>query len=213
MERTNNYLVQSQQAKQLFLTYDQDALIRKFRLSFDDTYLYVTMLHTLYRIHRATGDLEKQMGSAWEDANTFEEVLSLYDLLCDSREDRYLSGRWKNMTSFGLMFHQNLLENARDPWAEKFQDNLNLFRKACLALGGEPLSSGDAAYAIELFDGLQIGVQLWLGDEEFPPNLRFLWDENATMYIRYETMFYARGILLERIAQEMMAAAEEENRS
>lgn len=205
MERTNNYLVQAQQAKNLFLTYDQDALIRKFRLSFDETYLYATMLHTLYRIHRATGDLERQEGSGWADANTFNEVLTLYDMLCDSRENRYLSGRWKNMTSFGLMFHQNLLEDARDPWAEKFQENLDAFRTACLSLGGRPLDSGDVAYAIELFDGLEIGVQLWLGDEEFPPNLRFLWDENATMYIRYETMFYARGLLLDRIDAAMAA--------
>lgn len=205
MERTNNYLVQAQQAKNLFLTYDQDALIRKFRLSFDETYLYTTMLHTLYRIHRATGDLERQEGSGWADANTFNEVLTLYDMLCDSRENRYLSGRWKNMTSFGLMFHQNLLEDARDPWAEKFQENPDAFRTACLSLGGRPLDSGDVAYAIELFDGLEIGVQLWLGDEEFPPNLRFLWDENATMYIRYETMFYARGLLLDRIDAAMAA--------
>lgn len=205
MERTNNYLVQAQQAKNLFLTYDQDALIRKFRLSFDETYLYATMLHTLYRIHRATGDLERQEGSGWADANTFNEVLTLYDMLCDSRENRYLSGRWKNMTSFGLMFHQNLLEDARDPWAEKFQENPDAFRTACLSLGGRPLDSGDVAYAIELFDGLEIGVQLWLGDEEFPPNLRFLWDENATMYIRYETMFYARGLLLDRIDAAMAA--------
>lgn len=205
MERTNNYLVQAQQAKNLFLTYDQDALIRKFRLSFDETYLYATMLHTLYRIHRATGDLERQEGSGWADANTFNEVLTLYDMLCDSRENRYLSGRWENMTSFGLMFHQNLLEDARDPWAEKFQENPDAFRTACLSLGGRPLDSGDVAYAIELFDGLEIGVQLWLGDEEFPPNLRFLWDENATMYIRYETMFYARGLLLDRIDAAMAA--------
>lgn len=205
MERTNNYLVQAQQAKNLFLTYDQDALIRKFRLSFDETYLFATMLHTLYRIHRATGDLERQEGSGWADANTFNEVLTLYDMLCDSRENRYLSGRWKNMTSFGLMFHQNLLEDARDPWAEKFQENLDAFRTASLSLGGRPLDSGDVAYAIELFDGLEIGVQLWLGDEEFPPNLRFLWDENATMYIRYETMFYARGLLLDRIDAAMAA--------
>lgn len=206
MERTNNYAIQAQQAKELFLTYDQEALIRKFHLTFDPVYLYVPMLHTLYRIHRATGDLERQEDGRWLDANTFEEVLTLFDLLCDSREDRFLSGRMKNMSSFGLMFHQNLLEDARDPWAEKFQADVPGFRRACLALGGVPLPNGDVAYAIELFDGLRIGVQLWLGDEEFPSNLRFLWDENATMYIRYETMFYARGMLLDRLAALMAEA-------
>lgn len=203
MERTNNYLVQAQQAKNLFLTYDQEALIRKFHLDFDETYLYVTMLHTPYRICRSTGNLEKQAGHAWIDANSFDEVLTLFDLLCDSREDRYLSGRLKNMTSFGLMFHQNLLENTRDPWAEKFQADPEGFRNACIALGCVPFPGGDIAYAVELFDGLSIVVQLWLGDEEFPPNLRFLWDENATMYIRYETMFYAKSLLLDKISAEM----------
>lgn len=203
MERANNYLIQARQARDLFLTYDQEALIRKCHLKWDEVYLYVPMLHDLYRVHRATGSLERQHGGQWQDANTFNEVLTLFDLLCDSREDRYLSGRLKNMTSFGLMFHQNLLEGVRDPWAEQFQANLEGFRKACIALGGVPFPSGDAAYAIELFDGLPIVLQLWLGDDEFPSSLRCLWDENAGMYIRYETMFYAKALLLDRISEEM----------
>ena len=44
---------------------------------------------------------------------------------------------------------------------------------------------------------------LRLGDEEFPPGLRFLWDENALMYIRYETMYYAKGLLLQRLAEKL----------
>jgi len=37
----------------------------------------------------------------------------------------------------------------------------------------------------------------------FPPNLRFLWDENADQYIRYETMYFAKALLLNRIAGQM----------
>ena len=203
MARTNNYLIQAAQAKQRFLTYDQNALIAKLDLHFDADYLYVPMLSQLYRIDRKTGDIEKQAGLLWSDANTFEEVMTLLDLVCDSREDRSVSGRWKNMTSFGLMFHQNLLEGAKDPWAEKFQNDPEGFRRACLALNGTPLSIGDLSFAIELFDGLKIVLQLWLGDDEFPPNLRFLWDENALMYIRYETMYFAKALLLERIRERM----------
>lgn len=203
MARTNNYLLQAQQAKVRFLTYDQSKLIAKLDLTYDDNFLYVSMLSQLYRIRRTSGDLEKQTGCGWTDGNTYEEVMTLLDLLCDSREDRYISGRWKNMTSFGLMFHQHLLEDQRDPWAERFQNNQDAFRKACLALGGTPLPNGDIAYAIELFDGLRVAVQLWLGDDEFPPNLRFLWDENANLYIRYETMYFAKALLLDRIAALM----------
>ena len=107
------------------------------------------------------------------------------------------------MQDFGLQFHQKLLEDGHDPWAERFQNELPAFRRACLTLGGKPLPVGDAAYAFEIFDGLGIAVQLWLGDDEFPPNLRFLWDENACQYIRYETMYFAKALLLNRIAGKM----------
>ena len=203
MERVDNYLIQAANAKKYFLTYDQSALIRKLRLPFDDGYLYPVLLSRRYRLSRKTGDLQKEVRGVWADANTHSEVMTLLDLICDSREDRFLSGRWKNMSDFGRAFHQNLLEDARDPWAELFQSESDQFQKACEALGGKKLPTGDIAYAIELFDSLPVAVQLWLGDEEFPPRLRLLWDENALMYMKYETMYFARTLLLERIREEM----------
>ena len=202
MERRDNYAIQAQQAKQRFLTYDQQKIIAKLHLRSDEAWLYIPMLGRLYRIGREDGDFQRQAGETWQDANSYEEVMTLLDMLCDSREDRHLSGRWKNMLSFGRMFHQNLLEE-KDPWAEKFQAEPEKFRKACLALGGVAIPQGDIAYAIELFEGLRIGVQLWFGDEEFPPNLRYLWDENALMYLKYETMYFARALLLRRLREEM----------
>ncbi len=203
MAHTDNYQIQAQQAKAHFLRYDQQTLIRKLKLRHDEEYLYANMLGAPYRIHRATGNLERQKKDTWQDANSFTEVMTFLDLLCDSREDRYLACRWKNMQDFGLMFHRNLLEHQKDPYALRFQENLEGFRKACGALGGKPLPQGDAAYAIELFDGLCFAIQLWLGDEEFPPQLRFLLDANAQMYLRYETMHFAKGLLLSRILEEM----------
>ena len=58
---------------------------------------------------------------------------------------------------------------------------------------------GDAAYAIELFDGLCIGLLFWHGDDEFAPRQRVFWDENALQWIRYETMYYAVGLLQQQL--------------
>ena len=198
----DNYLLQAAQAKQRFLGYDQQKLIRKQKMNADDLHLYPVLLGSTYRLSRKNGDLERLAGDTWVDAITFAEIMTILDLVCDSREDRFLVHRWKNMPDFGLMFHRSLLEDARDPWAERFNADPESLRRACLAMGGTPLPQGDVAYAIELFDSLSIGIQLWLGDEEFPPSLRFLWDENALMYIRYETMYYARGLLLQRLAEK-----------
>ena len=203
MARVNNYLIQAQQAKQRFLTYDHEQLIQKLRLAYDENYLYVTLLSRPYRIKRLTGNMEKETSSGWEAADSYEETMTLLDLVCDSKDNRFLTGKWKNMTDFGLMFHRNLLENKTDPLAEKFQAAPDAFRTACEKLGGKPFPQGDIAYAIELFDGLSILVQLWFGDEEFPATLRFLWDENALMYIRYETMYFAKGLLLQEIESLM----------
>ena len=203
MHLTNNYLIQAQQAKNFFTTYDQDKLIAKLKLRHDETYLYPVMFSETYRIHRKTGNIDRETETGWVDANSFGEVMVLLDLVCDSREDRFVTGKWKNITSFGLMFHRNLTEEQADPWAEKFQANPERFRKACESLKGTPFPQGDIAYTLEVFDGLCMTLQLWFGDEEFPAGLRFLWDENALMYLKYETMHFVKGMLLEKIQERM----------
>lgn len=199
MARENNYLIQAAQAKQRFLTYDQEKLVRKLRLRADTSWLYTTMLTTPFRIHRKTGEIQIFSGGRWQENEDYATVMTLLDLVCDSREDRFLTGRWKSIRDFGHQFHRQLLEEA-DPWAEKFQAQPDRLQEGCLSLGGSPLPQGDIAYAIELFDGLKMAIQLWFGDEEFPPNLRFLWDENALMYLKYETMYFAKDLLLQRLA-------------
>lgn len=203
MDHTDNYAVQARQARQRFCSYDQEAIIRKLRLEADSEYLYTQLLSKPYRIHRVTGDIQRQDPAGWVTANTYNETMTLLDLVCDSRPDRFISGRWKQMQSFGLMFHQNLLEHEKDPRAELFQQNPDKLRKACAALKGIPMHQGDVSFAIELFDGLRIWLQFWEGDEEFPPRLRFLWDENALQYLKYETMYFAVPLLLQRIRENM----------
>ena len=190
----DNYKIQMENAQKCFLTYDQEALIRKFRLRADKDYLYIPMFSRPYRLSRRTGKLER-FRDAWEDANTFGEVMTLLDILCDSREDRWLTGRWVSTQHFGKHIHTGLLEPEFDPLADAFCKAPGSFAKACKALGGHPIGGGDEAYAVEVMDGLEIGIHFWQADEEFPAQLRFYWDENALMYIRYETMHYALGHL------------------
>ena len=202
MERRDNYAVQAAQAQEAFLRYDQAALIRKLGLEADEGHLYAVMLRSRYRIGRTTGLFQRLEGDTWVDANSFGEVMTLLDLICDSREDRRLSGQWKNMLAFGLQFHRELM-TGKDPVAERYAADPGAFARACEALGGERLPQGDVGYAVELFDGLKIGIQLWLGDEEFPSALKYMWDENALMYIKYETMYYAIGLLQRRLTEMM----------
>lgn len=190
----DNYKIQFQNAQKFFLTYDQETLIRKFRLKADEDYLYMTMYGSPYRLNRHNGSLEK-FKENWVDANTFGEVMTLLDILCDSREDRFLTGKWMSTQMFGKYFHSGLLEPTFDELADAFDKNPGALANACKALGGHPIKGGDEAWAVEVMDGLEIGIFFWHADDEFPAQIRFFWDENALMYIKYETMHYTLGYL------------------
>ena len=190
----DNYRIQMQNAQKFFLTYDQETLIQKLHLHADADFLYFTMFATPYRLSRHSGSLERHKED-WQDANTFGEVMTVLDILCDSKDGRFLTGRWCSTQQFGKHIHTGLLELEEDSLATAFDQAPGSFRSACLALGGHPIAGGDEAYAVEVMDGLEIGIHFWYSDEEFPAQLRFFWDENALMYLKYETMHYTLGYL------------------
>ena len=202
MERVDNYRLQVESAKKYFLRYDQEKLIKKLKLRSDGHYLYVEMLCKRYRIHRRTGTVER-LEETWMETNDHGEVMTLLDLVCDSREDRFLTGRWQNMTNFGGLFHRSLMEDQADSLALTIQENMPAFCRACEALQGTPGPGGDLSYAVPVFDGMKIAIQFWEGDEEFQPRIRWLWEENALMYLKYETMWYFLGLLRGRIRDLM----------
>ena len=102
----NNYEKQVLQAKKLFLTYDQQELIQRCRLHHDAQYFYITFLGESCRIHRNTGDMQRCCKGAWVDGNGFEQVMTILDWLCDSRQDRFVTGNWVNVLSLGHHFSQ-----------------------------------------------------------------------------------------------------------
>lgn len=202
-QRVDNYQIQMQQAKKRFLTYDQQKLIQRCYLRFDENYLYTKLLSQNYRIHRSTGDMERFYQNSWVDGNTYNEVMTVLDWLCDSRPDRYITHRWINVVTHGHYFHGNLQEDVSVYHAKLFDRQPEAFAAACEALDGERIAGSFIGYAIELIDGLRVLVQLWHGDDEFPPRLRCLWDENTNRYLRYETTWFATALLMQRIKENM----------
>lgn len=155
-KKRDNYQIQVMQAKKRFLTYDQQELIDRCKVGFDEAYLYTRLLSEEYRICRKTGDMERFHRGSWVDGNGFHEVMTILDWLCDSRADRYITGRWINIVTHGHCFHRQLQEDVGDPDAVLFDRNPEGFAAACTALKGEKLPGGDIGYAIELTDGLRI---------------------------------------------------------
>ena len=56
---------------------------------------------------------------------------------------------------------------------------------------------------------LPLVFQFWESDEEFPPVLKFMWDENVLDYLRFETLYYVMGDFLDALDQAFDACKTE----
>ena len=201
MNRKDNYAITAEEARKLFLTYDLSKIISKTPLTQDEKWLYLPVLDRICRIEKATGNLAWSTPDGWEETKAFHDVLTIFDYLCDSKELRCPTGEMKSMASFGKLFHTGLLEQSEPSELEKSIDKSpDAFHFACQKLGGTPFPTGDIAYTVHLFPDLPMTIQFWHSDEDFPPQLCWLWDRAAGDFIRYETMFYALGLLRSRLS-------------
>lgn len=84
-----------------------------------------------------------------------------------------------------------------------FGTRIDKFRKAAEALGGLPLSHGDAGYEFELTDNYRLRLLVWEGDDEFPPNAQLLYTENFVTGFSAEDRVVAGDLLIGAIKSKM----------
>lgn len=199
----DNYAITTARAAQLFLGYDSAAMAEKFALPLDEEYLYITFVAASYRVSRRTGLVERLGGDAPVPAG-FNESLTIYDVLCDSKPGCRLSGRYCRVNSLpGVAQTAGLGNDLFDSYAGRFDRDPAALARACEALGGTPLSGADVGYTLPLFPFLPVQLRFWHGDEEFPPSLQLLWDEHTPQFMRYETTYYAARHLFDRLCGEI----------
>lgn len=188
----SNYLIMRDQAQKRFLLYDQKEMEGKYGFAFDKDYFYVPYLFEEWRVNRHTGMVE---GSKDQFRHVhqggFRETLTIYDLLCCGKKEIALSGRYARTNSLqGTIKGRTIASGIYDRHAERYDGQVERLKKACVSLGGKPYSPGDAAFLFRVFPFLILVFQFWESDEEFPPVLKFMWDEKVLDYLRFETLYY-----------------------
>ena len=78
----SNYDLQVDIGKEIFLRFDQEALIRKYRLEADDRWIFLRYLNAPCRISRAEGSIWEFIDDQWRECRSFGTVMTVYDLLC-----------------------------------------------------------------------------------------------------------------------------------
>ena len=198
----NNYDLQVDIARDIFLQYNQEALIRKFDLQADGDWIYLRYLNIPCRISRTDGRVEENHG-AWIECRSFNTVMTVYDLLCYHQGPMAptLMGQWCTVGNFVVTGVTNT-EGFTGKFADRFNGHLQLLKDACEKLGGVPqarMAGADVTCRIPVTSFFPVLLQFWEGDEEFPAKLLLLWDRNADRFLHFETTFYLQGDLLTRL--------------
>lgn len=199
----DNYDLQVDIGKQIFLEYDQEALIRKFRLDADEQYLYLTYLNTPCRIGRSDGGIEEYIEGVWRECRSYSTVMTIYDLLCYHKGTTppTLSGQWCTVGTF-IVAGITETEGFTRRYAKFFDGKIDKLKTACQRLDGvvQPRMAGaDLTCKFQVTPFFPVLLQFWEGDEEFSPKLLILWDRNTGSFMHFETTFYLQGDLLSRL--------------
>ena len=202
-KNASNYDLQVDIGKRIFLEYDQQRMIQKFRLKADDQWIYLPYLHTPCRISRKTGAVDAYCNGQWKESRSFSTVMTIYDLLCYHKGGNppVLSGQWCAIGNFVITGVTNT-ETFTKKYAAKFDGRLDALKAACESLGGviQPRMAGaDVTCRFDVVPFFPVLLQFWEGDDEFPPKLMLLWDRNTDCFLHFETTFYLQGDLLERL--------------
>ena len=203
MKTLSNYDMQVDNAKEIFLAYDQQLLVRKYQLKADESWIYLTYLSTSCRIGRETGSIEQWLQDTWQECREYSTVMTIYDILCYSKGETVptLSGQWCTVGNF-IVTGITDTETYTGKFARLFDGRLAALKAACEKLGGvlQPAMAGaDLTCRFAVTPFFPVLLQFWEGDDEFPPKVLILWDRNTDRFMHFETTFYLQGDLLDRL--------------
>ena len=193
----NNYALQVERARALFLTFDQAAMCARLGLTMTDTDIPIRFLGAPCRVRRADGAVLGPDGAP----ASFGAAMAIYDALARTNAPR-LAGTWVPTAALhGIRGTHAVHEDLHAPAAARFAGRTAALSRALAALGGRPGLGGDVSAILDVFDFFPVCVRFWDADEEFPASLQFLWDANALDFLYYETLWYVMNELLERLTE------------
>ncbi len=129
-------------------------------------------------------------------------LLLHYLLLADGAAP---AGSWSAYRELpdGLFYAASFAGRAEAPLTRAFAGSpadLDVFRAAARAAGGDALTLGDASFRFVALPRVDVAVLVWAGDDEEPGEARMLFDANAGHYLPAEDLAGLGGQLAHQLA-------------
>ena len=135
-----------------------------------------------------------------------EEILILHYL--EKARGNPLTGKWISFAEIpgGTFYHPVFLKRCKAPLVKFFGESPEgLLSAAVDEVRGEPWSMGDVGVKIQAFPFVALGLVLWKGDTEFPPDGNVLFDSSITGYLPAEDIvILAETVVWKLIKRKIM---------
>ena len=150
-------------------------------------------------------DFEVLDGRTGEPAPINTQALLLYHL--STTDGAPLTGRWISFRELpdGGFYHQAFQGYTGNRLVGHFRNDLEAVRQAAIRLGGQEESSGDAGFRFAVLPRVPLLLVYWLGDEEFPPTARILFDASAGHHLPVDACALLGSALTQRLTAEVNA--------
>jgi len=151
-----------------------------------------------YRVAYPQGSVEGETGAPSMPL----QILILHYLL--TADGTPLAYNWVSFRDFGpetQTYYPAFQGRAEQPLADAFGHDLNAFKRAADAKGGEKLGFGDASFRFRVFPRVWVALVIWAGDEEFSPSVQLLFDGSANHYLPAEDLAVLGGIVSRGLAK------------
>ena len=151
-----------------------------------------------YRVSYPQGSVEGET-----DAPSMPlQLLILHYLL--TADGTPLAYNWVSFRDFGpetQTYYPAFQGRAEQPLVDVFGHDLDAFKRAADAKGGEKLGFGDASFRFRVFPRVWVALVIWAGDEEFSPSVQLLFDGSANHYLPAEDLAVLGGIVSHGLAK------------
>jgi hypothetical protein len=136
----------------------------------------------------------------------FQQALLLYYFV--SADGAPLTGKWVSFAELpgGRMYNQAFQGYSGDVLRDAVSNNLDKFKTACFALGGQLLELGSASFTFSALPRVPLLITYWLGDEDFPASCKVLFDASATHYLPIDGCAILGSQLTGKIVRKIKSA-------
>ncbi len=196
-QKENSLLTAYTRAAQILRIEQSSEICRKTGAVFENSIYKINFIGTDYEI------IMPEVRFITPGTITIIEVLILHYLTATDRQT--VNGDFISFKGIpgGMFYFKSFQQRVLNKLIENFKDTPENLLKAGEAIGGKKWGIGDYSVAIQVFPRIEMVVQLFPADDEFPPDANILFSDSIVNFLPAEDAAFLGGYLVGNLAGKL----------